>query len=592
MNRIGSFIVFLCVLPVLDCRYPASCSGLDLYCNPLAAAFLLRPIRTRLLSDFNGDKIPDGLAAAYFNQGAGAADKGVAYVFYGSLAGLTAHQESASPYSCSGAIDCTAIQNPDDETSGFFGKGIAAVGDVNGDGYSDLAVGAYQNQGSGAANKGAAYIFYGGANGITAHPTSASGYSCTGPPDCTVIENPEDSATGLFFGYTVAAAGDVNGDGYADVIISGHQNDGAGAADKGAAYIFYGSKNGITLHPENAIAYVCNGPPDCTVIQNPDNENTGQFGVTVASAGDVNRDGYSDVIMGANQNQGAGAVNKGAAYIFYGGPAGPTSHPLSASTYTCSGPPDCTVIQNPDDEASGFFGSNVAGAGDVNGDGYADVVVGAQQNQGAGIADKGTAYIFYGSATGITSHPESATAYTCSGPPDCTVVENPENENVGLFAEWVAPAGDVNRDGYADVAIGSSYDQGAGAADKGAVYVFYGNATGIMSHPENATAYSCNGPPDCTVIQNPDNEGNGYFARVLGDMDLNGDGYADLLTAAVNNQGAGAADKGVVYAFYGGPTGLTNHPLSATAYACTGPPDCTAVQNPDNEASGIFGTLK
>ncbi len=574
---------------------PLDCEATDMSCNPALLARLglllsgnITTSTTILRSDINHDGYSDRIVGANANNGAGAADKGAAYVFYGGASGPVSHPTSASAYSCTGAPDCTAVQNPENEGTGSFGQSASAVGDVNGDGFDDVIVGAHNNQGTGAADKGAAYIFYGSATGITPHQLSAVLYTCTGPPDCTVIQNPDNETTGNF-GWSVSGAGDVNNDGFDDLIVGALLNQGAGAANKGAAYIFYGSSTGITSHALSSAAYSCTGPPDCTVIANPD-DIAGQFGYSVKEAGDVNKDGFDDVIVGAWGNQGVGVAGKGAAYIYYGSSSGITTHSLAVLTYTCSGPPDCTVIQNPDNEVSGNFGLGVGGAGDVNGDGFDDVVVGARGNQGVGAAGKGAAYIYYGTASGITSHPLSAATYTCSGPPDCTVIQNPENESNGFYGHDVATAGDLNRDGFADVIINAYQNNGVGAADKGMAFVHYGSASGITSHPESASTYTCSGPPDCTAIQNPDNESTGIFGfSISGAGDVNKDGYGDVIIAARNNQGVGILNKGAAYFFYGGPAGLTSHPVSAAPYSCSGPPDCTVVQNPVNESGGAFG---
>lgn len=522
--------------------------------------------------------------------------------------------------------------------------------DVNGDGYGDIVTGAYLNSGASAAGgqsagnagRGAAYVFYGSATGLMNRPESATAYFCSGPPDCNVVANPDNKGNSNFGLNNAAIAGDVNGDGYADIVVGASANNGAnaaggqiaGATGKGAAYIFYGSATGVTNHPENAAAYFCSGAPDCSVVQNPDNY-AGAFGYAVAGAGDVNGDGYNDVIIGANVNNGTGATGGqsvglyfglGAAYIFYGSATGITNHPENASAYFCSGAPDCSVIENPDQHNNGSnsaeFGHSVATAGDINGDGYGDVIVGAVGNDGRptvaggqvwGGDSKGAAYIFYGSSTGITNHPENATAYFCSGPPDCSVIQNPDNLNTAAasFGSGVAGGSDINGDGYHDVVIGAYFNDGTGAASpqtssgnqKGAAYVFYGTANGITNHPENNSAYLCSGPSDCNVVGNPDNKGAGggnfgMSVAMLGDT--NGDGYADILvggpvndgTSAAAPQTAGTTGKGAAYIFYGSSTGIKNHLETATPYYCSGAPDCSVVENPDNAGAGPgnFGT--
>jgi|JI10StandDraft_1071094.scaffolds.fasta_scaffold63931_2 ssDNA-binding Zn-finger/Zn-ribbon topoisomerase 1 len=572
--------------------------GRDMNGNATTLNYASITFTRQLNKDANGDGYADVVVGTRLNDGGtGALNKGTAYIFYGSDAGVTSHPLTNSPYTCSGYPDCTEIQNPLHEANGSFGIAVGFSGDTNGDGYADLVVGASGNDGgAGASSKGAAYIFYGSASGITSHPLTSSNYNCSGYPDCTVIQNPIDQ--GGNFGNAVSFSGDTNGDGYDDVIVGGYRNDGGtGAGAKGAAYIFYGSASGVTSHPITNVAYTCSGSPDCTVIQNPIDESTGYFGYTVAFSGDTNGDDYADVIVGGYRNDGGtGALEKGAAYIFYGSASGITSHPITSSPYTCSGYPDCTVVQNPLHEANGSFGSSVSFAGDTNGDGYADVIIGARQNDGGtGAIDKGAAYIFYGSASGISSHPLTNSPYTCSGYPDCMVIQNPLDEPNGLFGDSVSFSGDTNSDGFADVIVGAkTNDGGMGAIDKGAAYIFYGSASGITPHPLTNSPYTCSGYPDCTVIQNPLHEAaspNGDFGNSVSFAgDTNVDGYADVIVGSRESNGTtGAAEKGSAYIFYGSASGITSHPLSSSPYTCAGYPDCTVIQNPLDEGNGQFG---
>jgi hypothetical protein len=192
------------------------------------------------------------------------------------------------------------------------------------------------------------------------------------------------------FGRSVASAGDVNGDGYPDIIIGSY------SGGSGRAYIFFGGPAMDTI-------------PDVILTNHSSND---YFGISVAGAGDVNGDGYDDVVVGAYVSGDLG-LDSGHVYIFFGGPA-------------MDSIPDVVIAGLP----SELFGISVAGAGDVNGDGYADVIVGAPGNDAGGL-DGGRAYIFFGGAT-------------MDNVPDVIITGTVPTEDLG---NSVAGAGDVNGDG-------------------------------------------------------------------------------------------------------------------------------------------------
>jgi hypothetical protein len=159
----------------------------------------------------------------------------------------------------------------------------------------------------------------------------------------------------------VGTAGDVNSDGYSDVIVGGtwYTN---GEFREGAAYVFHGSSSGLSA--------VFNWMVES-------NDNLSDFGGSVGTASDVNGDGYSDVIIGGI---GLGSSGEGQAIVFLG-----TGSGLSASA-------DWTGEGN---QGNAYFGQSVGTAGDVNGDGYSDVIVGAYGYDN-GENGEGRAFLFYG----------------------------------------------------------------------------------------------------------------------------------------------------------------------------------------------------
>jgi hypothetical protein len=347
-----------------------------------------------------------------------------------------------------------------------FGGAVAGGGDVNGDGFDDLVVGAYQSD-FGGLDAGQAYLFFGGSR-----PDSRPDLVLTG------------EAPGDLFGVAVAIVGDVNKDGYADILVGAYGNDARGA-NAGRAYLYFGGPR-----PD--------GRPDVVLS----GEAAGDaFGYSVAGAGDVNRDGYADFMVGAYENSARGAA-AGRVYVYYGGP-----HPDDRPDLVLNG------------EAPGdLFGISVASAGDVNGDGASDLIVGAYQND-AGGQDAGRAYIFFGGPY-VDDRPDLVLTGAAAG---------------DYFGFSVASAGDFNHDGFSDVIVGA-YHNDAGGAEAGRAYVYFGDP-----HPD-AT-------PDLTLTGEAAGDAFGY--GVAGAGDLNGDGFADVVVGAYGNDAGGSA-AGRAYVYYGG----------------------------------------
>ena len=395
----------------------------------------------------------------------------------------------------------------------LFGTSVAGAGDVNGDGYGDLIVGA-PSYDAGPGNTGAAFVFEGGPAGI------ATGDSASAATELNSLQ--DGSVFGPWFGGSVASAGDVNGDGYGDVIVGAQLYD-TPLVDGGAAFVFHGGPLGVPDGDPTTAATVLLGDQ----AHNAGTGVGGKFGFVVASAGDVNGDGYSDVVVGAPFYSGASV---GQTFVYLGGAAGIGSGgPGSAATVLSSSPADGTDIG---------FGIAAASAGDVNSDGYDDVIVGADKSFTAIVA-YGGAFVFLGNASGIAST-------TTAGAATRLLSQN----SVGAFGASVAPAGDVNGDGYADVIIGARAYNGGGAA-----FIYHGSASGIPSGT-NLTAATTR---VCSVLFS--GYGSGYqppaflgpVGGVAGAGDVNGDGYSDVIVGASNYTPLGAA-----FFYLGSATGVPN----------------------------------
>jgi hypothetical protein len=274
--------------------------------------------------------------------------------------------------------------------------------------------------------------------------------------------------TGTLYGYV--AGGDVNGDGYSDLVVSTIATSVTPHVD--TITVFLGSATGISATNVQAVT---------SAIADPINLGA------LATAGDVNGDGYADVILG-HPNY---LANTGAAEVFYGGAAG-----LSATPTTLVPPLSATSI------GESYLGNLAATVGDVDGDGYDDVaVLGSATNNGS-VALSNVIYVFHGASAGITTTPQSTLTFDTNTGGDYT-----KAVQVSLAA------GDVNGDGYSDLA----YSNGAGSAASeptGAIY--FGSASGLPT-----TVGASLGVPVAGAL-------NWWIDGIAGLGDVNGDGYADI----------------------------------------------------------------
>ncbi|MDM7913775.1 MAG: integrin alpha, partial [Candidatus Eisenbacteria bacterium] len=355
--------------------------------------------------DVNGDGFSDVIVGArgYDN---GQFGEGSAFVYLGSASGLA----TTAAWSAEGNQD-----------TAYFGTSVSTAGDVNGDGFSDVIVGAlYYNDPE--PDEGQAFVYYGSAEGLSTTPAWTAG---SGQADA-------------HFGNAVSTAGDVNGDGFSDVIVGADGWDNNEFAE-GRAYVFHGSAGGLSTTP----AWTVEG-----------NQAEAAYGGSVAMAGDVNGDGFSDVIVGAARYDN-GQSNEGRAYVYHGSAAGLAT----TAAWTAES-----------NQANSWFGGSVATAGDVNGDGFSDVIVGAALYDFI-QTDEGRAYVYHGSPSGLAA----TAAWT---------VES--NQDLAYFGMSVAAAGDVNGDGFSDVIVGASGDSDS----RGRAFAYHGSAEGLAT----ASAWTVGGP--------------------------------------------------------------------------------------------------
>ncbi len=333
------------------------------------------------------------------------------------------------------ALDCSVTGDTDladadakftgDATTTDASRGLHGVGDLNGDGYGDIGIGAPSTAlESAGTSPGAAYVVYGPSTGTTALSTGAD----------AVLSG---EVNGDQAGYAVHAAGDQDGDGLDDLLV-GARDEATGGTGAGAYYLLSGPVTGALG------------------LGSADAKRTGEAATNVAGfvlsgAGDIDGDGTPDVVTGAYGNSSA-ASEAGATYISYGPITGTAS--LSAA--------DVILYGEAADDRSGRW---VASEGDVDADGLADLMVGAYLSDGDGsLADAGRAYLVYGTPTGTVNLSDA----------DAILTGETAGDQAGYTVE---DHGDVDGDGYDDVLVSAVYENSIGSRN-GATYLLYGPITG------------------------------------------------------------------------------------------------------------------
>jgi hypothetical protein len=370
-----------------------------------------------------------------------------------------------------------------------------------------------------------------------------------------VIDAGEDDQE---LGESVDLVGDLNGDGRDDFIISAPSGNSSSLTEVGVTYVVYGREDAFPIPFDLSDINGVNGFKIYGVGEGD------MSGASISYAGDLNADGVVDLVIGADRHDANGDVNVGASYVVFGKSSG--GFPVSLHLSALDGTNGFVILG---EEMNDRSGSSVSFAGDVNGDGMDDLIIGAPQASHLGESSAGMTYVLFGQSGGYPasfklSHVDGTNGFKIGG----DIASDRSGYSVGY-------AGDINGDGFDDVFIGAPGADRDGNSNTGAVYVVYGSD---QIHSDPVKLANINGT-------------NGFMVNGLvetGDMgeevahagDINGDGTPDLI---IGTRNAGASyvlfgnANGLISPFYptelDGTNGFIMHGLDILGYSVDGAGD-------------------
>ena len=484
--------------------------------------------------DINGDGIDDLIIGAPYADPYEDSNAGETYVVFGKDTAVDGAFAATLELSDLDVGNGFVLEGIDDDD--LSGHSVSSAGDINGDGIDDLIIGAYEADPNGNNGAGESYVVFGK---DTAFNATLELSSLTGSNGFVI----EGIDAGDRSGVSVSSAGDINGDGINDLIIGAYRADPNGDDGAGESYVVFGKDTAVDGAFAGTLELSSLTGSNGFVIEGIDAGD--RSGVSVSSAGDINGDGINDLIIGAYRADPNGDDGAGESYVVFGKGTSVVEFGAELELADLNGS-NGFVIEGIND--SDFSGGSVSSAGDINGDGIDDLIIGAREADPNGNNNAGQSYVVFGKDTAVDGAFEATFELSDLDGSDGFVIEGINDSD--FSGGSVSSAGDINGDGIDDLIIGAREADPNGNNNAGQSYVVFGKDTAVDGAFEATFELSDLDGSDGFVLNGIDAfDYSGGSVSSAGD--INGDGIDDLIIGAPDADPNGNNYAGQSYVVFG-----------------------------------------